>query len=110
MAPRHHATERAAEIARLQRQLGIARFGRGWIWALGTGVENYSCMRVADDRFHRQEMGSAVDETPLHWTEVEAATIGSACQIPRFLQSISAIGYPDVATKVRVELGTPFAR
>jgi hypothetical protein len=110
VAGRHHAEGRADEVNRLQRLLGIPEWGHeGLVWWFGTGHDDYSCTRVDDDRFHREAIDigrTANSETPLHWTEYEAARIGGACpdKLSRFLQSISDIGHPGVAAAVRVEL------
>jgi hypothetical protein len=109
-ATRHHAAERADEVNRLQRLLGMPVWGHnGVVWWFGTGHDDYSCTRADDDRFHHEQMQvgtTANAETPLHWTEYEAARIGGACpeRLSRFLQSISAIGHPGVAAEVRGEL------
>jgi hypothetical protein len=110
VADRHHAEARADEVNRLQRRLGIPEWlHKGTVWSFGTGLDDYSCTRVGDDRFHREAMEAARksgSETPLYWTAYEAARIGGACpeRLGRFLQSIGDIGHTDVAATVRAEL------
>jgi len=110
VANRNDAARRADLIVALSHEFRIPTADRDFlIWTIGTGTS--VCFRVADVALYRGELAMVAPpgpshETPVHWTQVEAARIAGICpsRLDAFFDAVTRAGQPQASKLVRAQL------